>query len=67
VVVDAESLSQAKDLYGAGATYVLFPHFVSGMHMAGLMKKFGKDSEAILKYRNKQDETLKEIYEGEYR
>lgn len=67
VIVDAETISQAKDLYAAGATYVIFPHFVSGMHMAGLMKKFGKDSEAISKYRSKQDETLKEIYEGEYR
>lgn len=65
VVVDAETFNQAKDLYSAGATYVIFPHFVSGMHMAGLMKKFGKDKEAILKYRNRQDETLKEIYEGE--
>lgn len=67
VIVDAETVNQARDLYAAGATYVIFPHFVSGMHMAGLMKKFEKDDKAISKYRSKQDETMKEIYEGEYR
>ncbi|KKT71480.1 MAG: Transporter, CPA2 family [Candidatus Collierbacteria bacterium GW2011_GWB1_44_6] len=65
-IVDAESASQAAELYEAGASYVIFPHFVSGLHLGQLMKKFEKDSETLNHYRLRQNETLKEIYEGEF-
>lgn len=65
-IVDAESAVQAAQLYEAGASYVIFPHFVSGLHLGLLMKKFGKDTETLTKYRTRQNETLKEIYDGEF-
>ena len=66
VIADAESLAQAKELYEAGVAYVIFPHFVSGLHMGQVIKKFGNDKEALKKYRKRQDSVLKETYEGEY-
>ncbi len=65
-VVDAETASQASELYEVGASYVIFPHFVSGLHLGQLLKKFEKDTGIIQKYRSKQNEVLKEIYEGEF-
>lgn len=65
-IVDAESAAQAGELYDAGASYVIFPHFVSGMHLGQVMKKFESDTDILKKYRDKQKETLKEIYEGEF-
>ncbi|KKT29517.1 MAG: Transporter, CPA2 family [Microgenomates group bacterium GW2011_GWC1_44_10] len=65
-IVDAESPAQATLLYEAGASYVIFPHFVSGLHLGLVMKKFGKDVGALEKYRSRQNETLKEIYEGDF-
>jgi Kef-type K+ transport system membrane component KefB len=66
VIADAESLSQAKELYGAGAAYVIFPHFVSGWHMGQLIKKYRKDKDALSNYKKRQDGVLKSTYEGEY-
>ncbi|KKT41968.1 MAG: Transporter, CPA2 family [Candidatus Collierbacteria bacterium GW2011_GWD2_45_10] len=65
-IVDAESATQASELYKAGASYVIFPHFVSGLHLGLVMKKFGKDTDTLKKYKLRQNETLKEIYEGEF-
>ena len=65
-IVDAETAAQAAMLYKAGASYVIFPHFVSGLHLGLVMKKFEKDVDALKKYRQRQNETLKEIYEGEF-
>ncbi len=65
-IVDAETASQAALLYEAGASYVIFPHFVSGLHLGLVMKKFEKDVDTLKKYRSRQNETLKEIYEGEF-
>jgi len=66
VIADAESLSQAKELYAAGVAYVIFPHFVSGWHIGQMVKKYGKDKETLLRYKKKQDSVLKNTYEGEY-
>lgn len=65
-IVDAESASQAGELYEAGASYVIFPHFVSGLHLGQVIKKFESDTDVLKKYRARQKETLKEIYEGEF-
>jgi len=65
-IVDAETAAQAALLYEAGASYVIFPHFVSGLHLGLLVKKFGNDANTLLKYRSRQGEILKEIYEGEF-
>jgi len=66
VIVDAESASQAADLYRAGASYVIFPHFVSGLHLGQLMKRFEQDTTTLNRYRTRQNEALKEIYDGEF-
>jgi hypothetical protein len=66
VIVDAETISQARELYGAGAAYVIFPHFVSGWHMGQLVKKYKNDKETFNKYKKRQDSVLKSTYEGEY-
>lgn len=66
IIVDAESAQEAAELYQAGASYVIFPHFVSGLHLGLLMRKFEKDADTLIKYRSRQNETLKEIYEGEF-
>lgn len=66
VIVDAESAAQAADLYRAGASYVIFPHFVSGLHLGQLMKKFERDTSTLSRYRARQNEALKEIYDGEF-
>lgn len=66
IIVDAETASQAAELYKAGASYVIFPHFVSGLHLGQLMKKFEQDTGALEHYRTRQNEALKEIYDGEF-
>lgn len=66
MIVDAETAQEAKTLYNAGATYVLFPHFVGGWHMNQLLLKHKTDKDTFKKYKMKQDEALKAIYEGEY-
>ncbi len=66
IIVDAETASQAAELYRAGASYVIFPHFVSGLHLGQLMRKFEQDTGALGRYRSRQNEALKEIYEGEF-
>lgn len=65
-IVDAETAHQARELYQEGASYVIFPHFVSGLHLGQIMKKFEKDLEILKKYRIRQNESLKEIYDGEF-
>ena len=66
MIEDAESLQQARELYDAGVSYVIFPHFVSGWHMGQLIKKLGKDKEALNKYKARQERVLKNTYGGEY-
>lgn len=66
VIADAESLAQAKELYKAGVAYVIFPHFVSGWHMGQMIKKYDKDKNVLLRFKERQDSVLKSTYEGEY-
>jgi len=64
VIVDAESAEEAKELYEAGAAYVVFPHFVSGWHMGQIIMKSIKDDGVFDKYRRRQRVAMKKIYEG---
>jgi hypothetical protein len=66
VIVDAESAKEARELYEAGASYVVFPHFVSGWHVNQLIKKSVNDKHILEKYRVKQEEAMRVVYEGEY-
>ncbi|HSV95179.1 MAG TPA: cation:proton antiporter [Spirochaetia bacterium] len=65
IIADAESFVQAKELYEAGVSYVIFPHFVSGWHMSQVVKKYGKDKDTLVCYKKRQDIILKSIYEGQ--
>ncbi len=63
VIVDAENMDQAQELYKAGASYVIFPHFVSGWHLRQLVGKLVRDKKMLARYRERQIEALSEIYE----
>ncbi len=62
VVVDAESVEDAEKLYRAGATYVIFPHFVGGLHLGDLVRKGVKMKEDFESYRKYQQEVMTGVY-----
>lgn len=62
VVVDAESVEDAADLYQAGATYVVFPNFVGGLHLGDLIKKGIREKEDFESYRKYQQEVMAGVY-----
>lgn len=62
VVVDAESVEDAADLYRAGATYVIFPHFVGGLHLSDLVRKGVRNVEDFETYRKYQQEVMAGVY-----
>ena len=66
VVVEAETPAQASELYKAGASYVVFPHYVGGLHLGQILKKMVKDGSTLERYKKRQVDALKTIYEGEY-
>lgn len=41
IIVVSHQIEEALQLYEAGATYVLTPHFLGGTHTANLIEKFG--------------------------
>jgi hypothetical protein len=62
VVVDAETPEDAESLYKAGATYVVFPHFVGGLHLSDLVRKGVNDKNDFEHYRKYQQDLMKGIY-----
>lgn len=62
VVVDAESVGDAQALYQAGATYVIFPHFVGGLHLGDLVRKGVRKKEDFESYRKYQQEVMAGVY-----
>lgn len=62
VVVDAESVEDAIDLYKAGATYVISPHFVGGLHLGDLIKKGIRERGDFESYRKYQQEVMAGVY-----
>lgn len=62
VVMDAESVEDAEKLYQAGATYVIFPHFVGGLHLGDLVKRGVSDKEDFESYRKYQQEVMAGVY-----
>lgn len=63
VVVDAESVEDARRLYQAGATYVIFPHFVGGLYLGDLVRKGVCEKEDFESYRKHQQEVMTGVYE----
>jgi hypothetical protein len=62
VVVDAESAEDAERLYKAGASYVIFPHFVGGLHLSDLIRKGVREKEDFESYRKYQREVMTGVY-----
>lgn len=60
VVVDAENFEDSKILYKAGVDYVVFPHFVGGMHLAEILSD--ESSGTLERYKVKQSKMLARIY-----
>jgi len=58
VVVTAYSNWEAEKLYHAGANYVILPHFVSGVHLASLIKNGGFDITTMRKWRKHDIQVL---------
>ena len=62
VVVDAQTPEDAKRLYAAGATYVIFPHFVGGLHLGDLVRKGVREKDDFESYRKYQQEVMSGVY-----
>lgn len=60
VVVDAENFEDSEVLYKAGVDYVVFPHFVGGMHLAEILAD--ESSGTLEKYKVRQSKMLAKIY-----
>lgn len=60
VIVTANQMSEAIQLYEAGADYVILPHFLGGEKLESMLEGFIKDSSQIPKVRTKH---LSDIYE----
>ena len=60
VVVDAEDFQDATDLYKAGVDYVVFPHFVGGLHLAEILSD--ESSGTLERYKNKQTKMLSKVF-----
>lgn len=52
IVVIAHTIADAKELYLAGASYVVMPHYLGAHHASLLMGKHGFNSEGFTKERN---------------
>ena len=61
----AHTIQDALDLYSAGATYVLTPHFLGGEYVAKMIKNLGATKEEYGKEKQKHIKMLKEILNKE--
>lgn len=52
IIVTANHLMDAKELYNAGADYVILPHFLGGEKVKSLLQNIFKDIKIINKIRN---------------
>lgn len=58
-IVVSHQIDEATELYQAGATYVVMPHFLGGKHTSMMLKDFGLDIDKFLKERLFHIENLK--------
>jgi Kef-type K+ transport system membrane component KefB/Trk K+ transport system NAD-binding subunit len=59
VIVVSHRIDEALELYEAGATYVLLPHFLGGKHVATLIESYGFSLNKFLKEQIKHINHLK--------
>ncbi|MFA5049381.1 MAG: cation:proton antiporter [Candidatus Micrarchaeia archaeon] len=60
VFLISHQIEQAIELYSAGATYVVLPHFLGGHHASTLIEHYKFDAAKFMKEREKQ---IKKLYE----
>ncbi len=49
IIVVSHQIDEAIDLYEAGATYVVMPHFLGGHHTSAMIEEFGMNTRRFLK------------------
>jgi Kef-type K+ transport system membrane component KefB/Trk K+ transport system NAD-binding subunit len=59
-IVIAHHVDDALELYNMGATYVIMPHFLGGVHTADLIEKYDLSK---AKFQNEKIKSLKELRE----
>jgi voltage-gated potassium channel Kch len=62
VITTAHDIKNARELYVAGATYVVMPHYLGAHHASKLISKFGFDIASFEPIRN---EHLAHLFERE--
>lgn len=62
VIVAAHRISNALELYQAGADYVVMPHFLGGSYAASLVKRFTNDAADLQATKRRHLEHLKDRY-----
>ncbi len=60
LIVTARHISEAFDLYKAGADYVILPHFLGGEYTARVIEKAKENKDSYKEEREKQIKDLKE-------
>jgi Kef-type K+ transport system membrane component KefB len=60
VILTARQIEDALELYDAGATYVILPHFLGGEFAGQLISKAGRDTRKYQKERKREIRILKE-------
>lgn len=62
VVVTSHGVEETKELYVAGATYVIMPHFLGAHHAAQMLSRFMEDKEVFSRARLIQKNQIDKIF-----
>jgi Kef-type K+ transport system membrane component KefB len=62
VICHADTLEQAAQLYAAGASYVMMPHYISSEKIGSLIKRSGFKRSEFKRFRQKHQAYLEEHY-----
>lgn len=65
VVCHADSIKQAVELYGLGASFVVMPHLIGNEKVSAFIRKNGFKKSEFNKYRSQQMEYLQSHFESE--
>jgi voltage-gated potassium channel Kch len=57
-VVTSDDIAGAEELYEAGATYVMMPHYISGLHTSKMLARNGFDLSVFLQQQQKHKQYL---------
>ena len=60
IIVTARQISDTFELYGAGADYVILPHFLGGEYTSKIIENLKEDK---LKYQKEKEKQLRDLKE----